>query len=130
MLVLLNQSVIDVGDPLETLKALRVTDMNTPSMAKILRMGQDAAFAGRGLERAHGDLLRTLASYIALNGQANCALFLCPEKAKSARDVAVRFGLAPITTMAMLLFEQDAGRLTPTLINHYVWRVAQGPAAA
>ena len=130
MLVLLNQVVVDVGDPLDTLQALRVGDLRTPSMAKLQRMGQDAAFAGKGLERAHNDLLRTLASYIALNGQANCALFVCPDQAKSARDVAVRFGLAPITTMALLLSEQQVGRLTPAVINHYVWRVAQGPAAA
>jgi hypothetical protein len=130
MLVLLNQAVIDVGDPLDMLQALRVSDLRTPSMAKLQRMGQDAAFAGKGLERAHEAVLRTLASYIALNGQANCALFVCPDRAKSAREVAVRFGLAPITTMAMLLSEQQAGRLTPAIINHYVWRVAQGPAAA
>ena len=53
MLVLLNQAVIDVGDPFETLKALGVTDLHTPSMGKLVqRMGQDAAFAGKGLENA------------------------------------------------------------------------------
>ncbi|GAM98847.1 hypothetical protein U91I_02483 [alpha proteobacterium U9-1i] len=130
MLVLLNQAVIDVGDPFETLKALGVTDLHTPSMGKLVRLGQDAAFAGKGLENAHDGIRQTLAALIGLNGQANCALFLCPDRAKSAREVAVRMGQAPITTMALLLSEQQAGRLSSATVNHYVWRVAQGPVAA
>jgi hypothetical protein len=131
MLVLINAEIFDVGDPLGTLKQLGVGDVREiPTPTKLARLGQDAAFAGRGIENAHVGIRQTLAALMALSGQANCALFLCPPDPRSARDVAVRFGLAPLTTLAMLLSLQQAGRLTPALINHHVWRVAQGGAAA
>ena len=130
MLILLNQEIVDVGDPVRTLTALGAPVGLPPTAAKLVQLGQDAAFAGNGLESAHAGIRRTLAALIALNGQANCALFLCPERARSARDVAVRLGLAPITTMAQLLSAQQAGVLTANLINQLVWRVAGGEAAA
>lgn len=130
MLILLNQEIIDVGDPLETLRALSVDLRLPPTIAKVAALGQDAAFAGAGIEHAHEGIRRTLAALLGLAGEANCALFVVPQGARSAREVAVRFGIAPLTTMAFLLSAQQAGRLNAAMVNHHVWRVAPGEAAA
>ena len=131
MLFLLNQELIDLGDPVEALQACGVADvMHLPSLAKMVSLGQDAAYAGNGMEGAHPSIRRTLAAMLAMTSQVNCALFLCPPKARSAREVAVRLGLAPITTLAFLASAQENGRLSPALINEQVWRVAGAVAAA
>lgn len=130
MLVLLNQEVVDVGDPIETLRECGVADLRAPSTSRLVRLGQDATFAAKGIENAHPGIKRTLCAFFALSGEVNCALFLCPPKARSARDVAVRLGSAPITTMAFLLSAQSKGQLTPALVNHYVWKLASDEAAA
>jgi hypothetical protein len=131
MLFLLNQSVLDIGDPLETLRTDGAVDLrNPPSVAKLVTLGQDAAYAAGGIENAHAGIRRTLAALMGLTGQVNCALFLCPPKARSAREVAVRLGVAPITTLALLSSAQAGGRLNAVLINHHVWQVAPGVAAA
>ena len=131
MLFLLNQELIDLGDPVETLAACGVADaLRQPSVPKLVALGQDACFAAGGIANAHPGIRRTLAAMMALSGQVNCALFLCPPAARTARDVAVRLGQAPITTLAMLLSAQAEGRLNAALINHHVWRVAGSEAAA
>ena len=131
MLFLLNQEVIDLGDPVETLRTSGVYDVTRmPTMARLVALGQDAAFAGRGMEHAHVSIRRTLAALLTTVGQANCAMFLCAENARSPREVAVRLGAAPITTLAMLLTAQQNGTLTAAMINHHVWRVASSVAAA
>ena len=130
MLILLNQTVIDVGDPVETLIALGVADMRPPSLAKLAALGQDAAFAAGGIENAHPGITRTLAAFMGLLGEVNCAMFVCPPRMRSARDVAVRMGYAPLTTMVYLLSAQESGRLTPALVNQQIWRLADGASAA
>ncbi len=131
MLFLLNQEVLDIGDPIETLVAGGIADvMHLPSIPKLVSLGQDAAFAAQGMEHAHVGIRRTLAAMLSMSGQVNCALFLPPAQARSARDVAVRLGVAPITTLAFLFTAQESGVLTAALINHHVWRVAGGAAAA
>ena len=131
MLFLLNQELIDLGDPFETLQASGGGEVKAlPSLGKLVMLGQDAAFAGHGIEGAHLNIRRTLAAMLAMTGQVNCALFLCPPKARSPREVAVRLGMAPITTMAALALARDAGGLSAALINDQVWRVAGGVAAA
>lgn len=130
MLFLLNQAVIDVGDPIDTLQTLGVELKDQPNLTRLVELGQDAAFAGRGIENAHEGIRRTLAAMFTLTGQVNCALFLCGERMRARGDVTFRLGLAPITTMAFLHAAQEAGQLTATLINQHVWRVAPGHAAA
>lgn len=130
MIVLLNQEIIDVGDPAETLTQYGVADLRMPTIAKVVALGQDAAYAAKGLENAHRDIRRTLAALLASSGEVNCALFLAPAAARSPREVAVRVGYAPILTLAYLLSAQQAGKLTPALINKHVWQLASGDAAA
>jgi hypothetical protein len=131
MLFLLNEAVIDLGDPCETLRACGAGMVGRiPSLARLTRHGQEAAFAARDIAGAHENVQRALAALLVLTGEVNCALFLCPPKARSARDVAVRFALAPITTLAFLYSAQESGRLTPALINQNVWRLASAEPAA
>lgn len=130
MLFLLNQTLIDVGDPMETLRELSVELKDNPELTRLVALGQDAAFAGRGIENAHEGIRRTLAALFSISGRANCALFLCPDKALTARDVTYRLAMAPITTMAFLHSAQGAGQLNAALINQHVWRVAPGSQAA
>lgn len=131
MLFLLNEQVLDIGVPYETLAACGAPDsLRPPSMAQILAGAQDAAFAGRGLEHAHETIRLTLAARLGVTGRVNCALIYCPPKARSAREVAVRLALAPITTLSYLQDQQRMGRLNAALINREVWRLAGGAPAA
>jgi len=130
MLILLNQELIDVGDPVETLTSLGVADLRAPTLSKLVSLGQDAAFAAGGIENAHPGIKRTLAAYMGILGQVNCALFVCPPRMRTPRDVAVRMGHAPIMTMAYLLSAQECGRLTAAMINQQVWKLADGASAA
>lgn len=130
MIILLNQEVIDVGDPTQTLRRYGAADLRLPSLAKVVALGQDAAYTAKGLEHAHVGIRHTLAALLAISGEVNCALFLCPPKAKSPRDVAVRVAYAPIMTLAYLLSAQQSGKLSPAMINQQVWQLASGEAAA
>ena len=121
MLILINQEVIDIGDPLETLQECGVADGRLHPLGQLVRLGQEAAFRAKGIENAYPGIRRALAAMIGVSGQANCALFLVPPRARAASEVAVRFGQAPITTLAFLLSAQDSGKLTPALINQQVW---------
>lgn len=130
MLILINEEVIDVGDPAETLRECGVADDRTPAIARMVALGQDAAFAARGIEHAHPGIRRVLASYFALTGQVNCALFVCPPNAVSPREVAVRLGDAPFTTLVHLYSVQQEGKLSASMVNHHVWRLAPSVVAA
>lgn len=130
MLVLLNQEVIDVGDPVTTLAELGLPAAQPVSIAKIVALGQEAAFSAGGIENAHPAIRRTLAAFMGMGGEANCALFLCPPRARSPRDVAVRLGYAPLTTMVFLLSAQQSGKLNAGAVNAHVWRVADTSTAA
>ncbi|MGE0596605.1 MAG: hypothetical protein AB7P07_09565 [Hyphomonadaceae bacterium] len=130
MLFLLNQDLIDVGDPMEALQHLGLGMRAPPSIAQLVKLGQDAAFAGAGIENAHEGIRRTLSALFCLSGQANCALFLVPPRARAPAEVTYRLAYAPLTTMVFLRSAQDAGKLNAALINEQVWRVAPGERAA
>lgn len=131
MLFLLNDRVLDLGDPVETL--LRIGTANParlPTTRAIVAMGQDAAYASANFQVSHPDLATSIAAMIALASQANCALFVCPPKARSAREVGVQFAFAPLTTVAFLLDAQGKGPLTASMVNAHVWRLAGRAGAA
>lgn len=129
MLFLLNEEVLDIEDPWASARALQVNKA-PPALADVVGMGQMAAFGARGLENAHPDVRRMIASLFWTSGNVNCVLLLCPPEAVSARDVRVRLAYAPWTNMLALWEAQNKGELSPTLINAYVWRLAGGVAAA
>jgi hypothetical protein len=131
MLFLLNEDLIDLGDPCETLRACGAGEVRrAPSLGRLTAHGPDVAFAAQGLSGAHPDVRRALAALFALTGRLNCALFVAPPEARSAREVAVRYALAPITTMAFLYSALQSGRLSAALINHHVWSLASEASAA
>ncbi len=126
MLFLLNDRVLDLGDPAETLLESGAGDpARLPPLHAIITRGQEAAFASSAFAAAHPDLRRSIASMIVLSSTANCALFVCPPRARAARDVAVRFAFAPLTTLAFLADAQRGGRAVAALANAHVWRLAR-----
>lgn len=131
MLFLLNDRVLDLGDPAETLLALGAGDpARLPGTRAIIAMGQDAAFSTDSFATGHPNLWRGVACQIALAMQANCALFVAPPRARSAREVGVQFAFAPLTTLAFLESLQQGERLSPALVNAHVWRLAGRAGAA
>jgi len=131
MLFLLNDRVLDLGEPVETLRRLGAADpARLPQPSAIVAMGQDAAFASANFAHGHPDLALSIAAMIALTSEANCALFVAPPRARSARQVGVQFAFAPLTTMAFLCDAQTRGALTAAMINTHVWRLAGRAGAA
>ncbi|MET0183323.1 MAG: hypothetical protein ABW199_10595 [Caulobacterales bacterium] len=131
MLFLLNDRVLDLGDPAETLQRIGTADPGRPpKMRAIIAMGQDAAFASANFQASHPDLALSIAAMVALISEANCALFVCPPRARSARQVGVQFAFAPLTTLAFLDDAQARGVLTAAMINGHVWRLAGRAGAA
>ncbi len=129
MLFLLNQDLFDIQDPWAAARQIGgVAD--APDLLDLVGLGQLAAFGALGLENAHPEVRRMLATMFLLTTKVNCALFLCPVDATRAGQVAVRLGNAPFMTMAQLSGAQRDGRLTHQLINDRVWRLAAAPAAA
>ena len=131
MLVLLNKEVINVIDPVKVLKEAGVNVARTRiSQTQIIHWGQEAAFAAGDLANANENVKLTLAAYFCAFSEANCALFLVPQGAKSPRQVAVKLAAAELTTLAWLKSLQDSGRLGAAVVNKTVWQVAGSNAAA
>ena len=131
MLFLLNDRVLDLGEPTETLLRLGTADpARLPRTSQIVAMAQDAAFASANFAHGHPDLARSIAAMIALTSEANCALFVAPPGARSARQVGVQFAYAPLTTMAFLKDAESKSSLTAAMINAHVWRLAGRAGAA
>ncbi len=131
MLFLLNERVLDLGDPALLVQARGWGDLaRMPRMAVAVREGQEAAFASHNFEKAHPDLMARVAVQLALASEANCALFVAPPRARAARDVGVQFAYAPLTTLVYLLSLQEKGALNAAIINREVWRLVRGRASA
>lgn len=128
MLFLLNDRVLDLGDPVEALRASGMGE-RALGLREAVARGQEAAFASANFTSGHPDLARAVAAMVALTGEANCALFLAGSQARSAREVGVKIAAAPIATLAYLKQVQDQGPLTPALVNAEVW-LAQRIGAA
>lgn len=129
MLFLLNEEILDIEDPWESARVLKL-GAAPPVLADVVGMGQMAAFGARGLENAHPEVRKMVASLLWSSGRVNCALLLCPAGAATAREVQVRLAYAPWTNMLTLWEEQLRGTLTPAMINGYVWRLAASVVAA
>jgi hypothetical protein len=131
MLILMNQEVIDIADPLTTLQEMGGFNLRgVPTVSQVVTHGQDAAFAAQGLENAHENVRMTLACLIALSGPANCGIFLYQPGMTSPRQVPVRLGEAPMDTLVYLLSAQQQGGLTAALVNRHVWAAAASVPAA
>ena len=128
MLFLLNDRVLDLGDPAEALRASGLGD-RALGMREAVARGQAAAFATANFSSGHPDLARGVAALVALAGEANCALFLAGPQAHAAAEVGVKIAAAPLTTLVYLKQAQDEGRLTPALVNAEVWLARRVGAA-
>jgi len=130
MLFLLNDTVLDLGVPADTLAR---TGGPSPIVARLMegvRAGQAAVFAAGGFHNVNSELALRVAAEIAVTSAANAALFVRPERARSAAQVAVRLVSAPLTTLAALQRRQEALGVDPAHINAAVWNLARatGPA--
>ncbi|MGE3303660.1 MAG: hypothetical protein AB7M12_11160 [Hyphomonadaceae bacterium] len=118
----MNAKILDVTEAAEALIAEAVLERTaTPGLYRSVLLAQRAVFSAGGAEKVDPALLDRLAAQIALASEANCALFVVPEGASSAREVAVRLGSVPLTTMAHLLMLHQRGRLTAGAVNRDVW---------
>jgi hypothetical protein len=122
MLFLLNSQVLDIQAEVEALTAEATEEgRQTPSLYRAVQLGQRMLYSAGSFERADAEIVRRLAASIALASEANVALFVTALNAMSYRDVAVRLGCAPLTTMAHLWRLQKRGPISPAVINRDVW---------
>lgn len=122
MLFLLNSQVLDIHDEVEALTAeATVERRQTPSLYRAVQLAQRMLYSAGSFEQGDPKIVRRLAASIALASEANVALFVVALNAVSSRDVAVRLGAAPLTTMAHLWRLQKRGPISPAVINRDVW---------
>jgi hypothetical protein len=122
MLFLLNTEVLDLHAETEALTREAVEERRaTPSLFRAVQLGQRLLFQNNGFHNADPRLVRRIAAAIALASEANAAIFTIVQIARSPRDVAVRLGSAPLTTMAYLWNQQKRGPLTAGVVNRDVW---------
>jgi hypothetical protein len=135
MLFLLNTEVLDLQAETEALTREAVEERRaTPSLFRSVQLGQRVFFQTGGFQNADPRLVRRIAAAIGLSSEANAAIFMFPQVVvRSPRDVAVRLGAAPLTTMAYLWTLQKRGPLSAGVVNRDVWNQAVAeiaPAAA
>jgi hypothetical protein len=122
MQFLLNNQLLDIGADVEDLAAEAARERRpTPSLYKAVQIGQRLLYSSGAFEAARPSIVRRMCATIALASEANAALFVIALNAQSARDVAVRLGSMPLTTVAYLYRLQERGPLTPGVINRDVW---------
>jgi hypothetical protein len=122
MLFLLNSQVLDIQAEVEALTAEATEERRqTPSLYRAVQLAQRMLYSSGSFERADPRIVRRLAASLALASEANVALFVVALNAASWRDVAVRLGAAPLTTMAHLWRLQKRGPISPSVINRDVW---------
>lgn len=127
MLFLLNQQVLDLDVAETTLRSFaggRAAELERMSPRAVMSLGQDIYFNLPAGAEPDDKAKKILACLIAMKIEADAAVFVRPQHARSAQDVAIRFASLPITTLSFLESMQDARMLTPKLINDSVWSQA------
>jgi hypothetical protein len=128
MLFLLNDTVIDLGDPETALiDAVGVIGLRHDRLRQkdIVEMAQQVWFnAGYGREPVPA-VQRAIAALVAMKLDADAALIIVPPLARSPADVRTRFASASIPLMSRMYAMQGAGGLTPRVINDTVWNAAR-----
>jgi hypothetical protein len=122
MLFLLNSQVLDIQEEVEALTAEATEERRqTPSLYRAVQLAQRMVYSAGSFEQGDPRIVRRLAASVALASEANVALFVVALNASSSKDVAVRLGSAPLTTMAHLWRLQKRGPINPAVINRDVW---------
>lgn len=128
MLFLLNDQVLDLGDPqtcldgsIGALSRVRPERL-TPARAALL--GQAIYFGCPPGTRPTTGARLALASLLALRTDANAAVFVRPDGARTEADVQYRLALVDLPVLAHLFVLQVGGVLDPRLVNESVWMTA------
>lgn len=126
MLFLLNDAVLDLGVPADTLTRVGGPSAFKARLGAGVRAGQEAIFAAGSFHDVHIDIAMKVAAEIAVTCEANAALFVRPERARSPAQVAVRLVSAPLTTLVAIQQHQARVGADPVFINDRVWNLAAG----
>jgi hypothetical protein len=122
MYFLLNNQLLEIAAEVEDLASEAARERRpTPTLYKAVQIGQRLLYSAGSFEAASPAIVRGMCAAIALASEANAALFVTALNAKSARDVAVRLGSMPLTTVAYLHRLQERAPLTAGVINRDVW---------
>jgi hypothetical protein len=128
MLFLLNDYTLDVGDPYATFLALHNGKFERASLARAVRAGQKHFYKQVAATGGAAALL-PIAAEIASSCAANAALFVTPAFARGPQDVAIQLAETSLTTLALLLQQQELYGPSIARANTMVWRFAVRPAA-
>lgn len=124
MLFLLNDTVLDIGLPAETLARLGGPATSSARLANAITAGQEIIFQSGSFQRVPADLAIKVAAEIASTSEANAALFVRPDRARAAAHVGVRLASVSISTLAVILMHQEKYGADPGFINDQVWSLA------
>jgi hypothetical protein len=125
MLFLINETVLDLGAPGETLQRLAGDEaLRHLSGVKSLAEAKASFFQAKGAGGLKDDEQMRLACLLAITTEANAAVFVVPPGAVSPVQIASRLAKVGLTTLAWLDEMQKDGKLTPALINANVWAQA------
>ena len=124
MLFLLNDTVLDLGVPADTLMRVGGPPAIKARLGAAVRVGQEAIFAAGGFAQIHVDMALRVAAEIAVSSEANAALFVRPDRCRTPAQVAVRLVSAPLTTLVIIHARQARIGPDPVFINENVWNLA------
>ncbi len=124
MLFLLNDTVLDLGVPADTLVRVGGPTAFRAKLGAGVKAGQEAIFAAGSFSQVHGDVALRVAAEIAVTSEANAALFVRPDRARNPAQVAVRLVSAPLTTLVVIQAHQVRVGPDPAFINENVWNLA------
>ncbi len=128
MLFLLNDQVLDIGDPVTTLResAAQLTEIPFQNLraGHGISLGQALFFHCPADKKPMPGALKALGALITEHSDANAALFVKPPNAKTPHDVQIRLAEVQLPVMANLFQLQTRQPLSPALVNNSVWACA------
>lgn len=128
MLFLMNDQVLDIGDPLttvrENLSQLTEIPFQRIDAKATITLAQALFFHCPADKKPMPGALRALAGLITDHTEANAALFVCPPNASGPQQVQIRLAEVQLPVMANLFQLQKRQPLSPTLVNNSVWASA------
>lgn len=130
MMFLLNDTVLDIGLPAETLARLGGPPVARVRLANAVRQAQEVVFQAGSFHAVHSDIALKIAAEIASTSEANAALFVRPDRVRAPAAVAVRLASVSLATLAQILNHQERYGRDPAFINAQVWSLAGEPQPA
>jgi hypothetical protein len=128
MLFLLNDQVIDLGDPGTTIseKLSKLTPLPAAQITGqvAIQLGKALYFACQAGQRPNSDAQEALAALLLDRTEANALLIVRPPNANSLAEVQTRLANVDLPVLAHLHELQKRAPLTPALVNNCVWAQA------